>query len=75
VGYEYVGPGSGETVIRGSLEDANFTVFYLGEDGSVTAALTVGRSDDLEHARRFMKTGTVPDRAELADEGTDLGEL
>jgi 3-phenylpropionate/trans-cinnamate dioxygenase ferredoxin reductase subunit len=75
VGYEYVGPGSGETVIRGSLEDANFTVFYLGEDGSVTAALTVGRSDDLEHARRFMKAGTAPDRGELADEGTDLGEL
>jgi 3-phenylpropionate/trans-cinnamate dioxygenase ferredoxin reductase subunit len=75
VGYEYVGPGSGETVIRGSLDDANFTVFYLGDDGAVKAALTVGRSDDLEHATRFIKDRTAPDRAELADEGTDLAGL
>jgi 3-phenylpropionate/trans-cinnamate dioxygenase ferredoxin reductase subunit len=75
VGYEYVGPGSGETVFRGSLDDGSFTVFYLGDDGAVKAALTVGRSDDLEHARRFIKDGTAPDRGQLADEGTDLSEL
>ena len=75
VGYEYVGPGSGETVVRGSMDDASFTVFYLGDDGAVKAALTVGRSDDLEHATRFIKEGTAPDRQELADEGTDLGSL
>jgi 3-phenylpropionate/trans-cinnamate dioxygenase ferredoxin reductase component len=72
---EYVGPGSGETVIRGSLDDGNFTAFYVGEDGKVTAALTVGRSDDLEHARRFITEGAAPDRAALADESTDLGSL
>ena len=75
VGYEYVGPGSGETVVRGSMDDGSFTVFYLGDDGAVKAALTVGRSDDLEHARRFIKEGTAPDRQELADERTDLGGL
>jgi 3-phenylpropionate/trans-cinnamate dioxygenase ferredoxin reductase component len=75
VGYEYVGPGSGETVVRGSMEDGSFTVFYLGEDGAVKAALTVGRSDDLEHAGRFIKEGTAPDRHELEDEGTDLASL
>jgi 3-phenylpropionate/trans-cinnamate dioxygenase ferredoxin reductase subunit len=75
VGYEYVGPGSGETVIRGSLDDGSFTVFYLGDDGAVTAALTVGRSDDLEAATRFIKEKTAPDRQELADEGTDLASL
>jgi 3-phenylpropionate/trans-cinnamate dioxygenase ferredoxin reductase subunit len=75
VGYEYVGPGSGETVVRGSMDDGSFTVFYLGEDGAVKAALTVGRSDDLEHARRFIKEGTAPDRQDLADEGTDLASL
>ncbi|HEY7632084.1 MAG TPA: FAD-dependent oxidoreductase [Thermoleophilaceae bacterium] len=75
VGYEYVGPGSGETVIRGSLDDGSFTVFYLGDDGAVTAALTVGRSDDLEAATRFIKDKTAPDRQELADEGTDLASL
>ena len=74
-GYEYVGPGSGEFVLRGSLDDGNFTGFYLGDEGTVKAAITVGRSDDLDHARRFIKEKTVVDRAKLADEGTDLGEL
>ena len=36
--------------IRGSLDDGDFTAFYV-DDGQVTAALTVGRSDDLEHAQ------------------------
>ncbi|HEX6458853.1 MAG TPA: FAD-dependent oxidoreductase [Thermoleophilaceae bacterium] len=75
VSYEYVGPGSGETVMRGSLDDADFTVFYLGEDGTVKAALTVGRSEDLEHARRFIKEKIVPERQQLADEATDLSEV
>jgi 3-phenylpropionate/trans-cinnamate dioxygenase ferredoxin reductase component len=74
-GYEYVGPGSGDTVIRGSLSDGDFTAFYLGDDGAVTAALTVGRSDDLEAAGRFIKEKTRPDREALADEGTDLASL
>ena len=26
---EYVGPGSGDAVIRGSLDDGEFTAFYL----------------------------------------------
>ena len=42
--------------IRGSMDDGDFTAFYV-DGGKVTAALTVGRSDDLEHARRFMKSG------------------
>jgi 3-phenylpropionate/trans-cinnamate dioxygenase ferredoxin reductase component len=71
---EYVGPGSGDTVIRGSLEDGDFTAFYIAEE-RVTAALTVGRSDDLEHARRFITEGGRPDPAALADAQTDLGEL
>jgi 3-phenylpropionate/trans-cinnamate dioxygenase ferredoxin reductase component len=71
---EYVGPGSGNTVIRGSLEEGDFTAFYV-DDGRVTAALTVGRSDDLEHARRFIVERPEVDRAALADEGTDLASL
>ena len=71
---EYVGPGSGDTVVRGSFEDGDFTAFYV-RDGRVTAALTVGRSDDLEHARRFIVERASPDPAALADEGTDLGSL
>jgi 3-phenylpropionate/trans-cinnamate dioxygenase ferredoxin reductase component len=71
---EYVGPGSGEPVIRGSLEDGDFTAFYV-DGGKVTAALTVGRSDDLEHAQRFMKGEASPDPAALADESADLASL
>jgi 3-phenylpropionate/trans-cinnamate dioxygenase ferredoxin reductase component len=71
---EYVGPGSGETVVRGSLTDGDFTAFYV-DDGRVTAALTVGRSDDLEDARRFIVERTAVDQAALADKGTDLSSL
>jgi len=71
---EYVGPGSGEPVVRGSLDDGDFTAFYV-DHGRVTAALTVGRSDDLEHARRFIVEGSAPDRTVLADEDTELDDL
>jgi 3-phenylpropionate/trans-cinnamate dioxygenase ferredoxin reductase component len=71
---EYVGPGSGDVTVRGSLEDGNFTAFYVS-DGRVTAALTVGRSDDLEPAQRFIVERTPVDPAKLADESTDLASL
>jgi len=70
---EYVGPGSGEPVIRGSLDDGDFTAFYV-DAGRVTAALTVGRSDDLDHARRWMGGGGAPGIEALADEDTYLGD-
>jgi 3-phenylpropionate/trans-cinnamate dioxygenase ferredoxin reductase component len=73
---EYVGPGSGDLVVRGSLENGEFAAFFLHEDeGHVVAALSVGRSDDLEHARRFISEQTQPDPGALADEGTDLESL
>jgi 3-phenylpropionate/trans-cinnamate dioxygenase ferredoxin reductase component len=74
VSMEYVGPGSGDPVVRGSMERHDFTAFYI-DDGRVTAALTVGRSNDLEHARRFIADHTPVDPAALADLETDLGSL
>jgi 3-phenylpropionate/trans-cinnamate dioxygenase ferredoxin reductase subunit len=71
---EYVGPGSGDTVVRGTLDAGEFAAFYL-DDGRVVAALSVGRSDDLEHARRFISAGARPEPGALADESTDLGSL
>jgi 3-phenylpropionate/trans-cinnamate dioxygenase ferredoxin reductase subunit len=73
-GLEYVGVGSGDRVIRGSLDDGSFTSFSL-DGGRVVAAMTVGRSDDLEHARRMIRERAEPDAAALADEGTDLAGL
>src|SRR5271170_3548847 len=56
---EYVGPAKDwdEEVLRGSYEDGKFTNWYL-KDGRVKAALTFGRADDLEHAKRLM-TGAM----------------
>jgi 3-phenylpropionate/trans-cinnamate dioxygenase ferredoxin reductase subunit len=75
---EYVGPAYewDREVIRGSFDDGRFTVFYLRE-GHVAGALTVGRSDDLQHARRFIAEHTeIGDRAEaLGDLSTDLETL
>ena len=52
---EYVGPAAkwDQEVVRGSLDDGEFTIFYL-DGGQVAGALTVGRSDDLEEAKELM---------------------
>jgi 3-phenylpropionate/trans-cinnamate dioxygenase ferredoxin reductase component len=71
---EYVGPGTGDPVVRGSLDAGDFTAFYV-KDGRVVAALTVGRSDDLETAKRLMVSRAQVDPAALADESQDLGSL
>jgi 3-phenylpropionate/trans-cinnamate dioxygenase ferredoxin reductase component len=57
---EYVGPASqwDQEVVRGSVSDGEFTIFYL-DGGRVVAALTVGRSDDLERARELMVSRQV----------------
>jgi 3-phenylpropionate/trans-cinnamate dioxygenase ferredoxin reductase subunit len=73
---EYVGPGAGDVVIRGSMDDGEFTAFYVDPaSGGVTAALTVGRSDDLDHARRFIRERAAPPREQLADLSSDLADL
>jgi 3-phenylpropionate/trans-cinnamate dioxygenase ferredoxin reductase subunit len=71
---EYVGPGSGDVVMRGSMADGEFCAFYLDE-GRVTAALSVGRSDDLNEAQRLITEGVRPEPTALADLGTDLATL
>jgi 3-phenylpropionate/trans-cinnamate dioxygenase ferredoxin reductase subunit len=71
VSMEYVGPGSGDVVVRGSMDEAQFTAFYV-DDGEVKAALSVGRSDDLDHARRFLAEHTKVDPEALGDLERDL---
>jgi len=75
VSLEYVGPAAGwdEEVVRGSLDDGDFTLFYL-QDTRVVAALGVGRSVALDHARRLIVEATpIADPATLAV--GDLGGL
>jgi 3-phenylpropionate/trans-cinnamate dioxygenase ferredoxin reductase subunit len=76
---EYVGPAYewDEEIVRGSLGDGSFTNWYL-KDGAVKAALTFGRSDDLDAARRLIVGGgalTESERAALADLHADLAAV
>jgi 3-phenylpropionate/trans-cinnamate dioxygenase ferredoxin reductase subunit len=76
---EYVGPAYewSEEIVRGSLADGEFTNWYL-QDGVVKAALTFGRSQDLDPARELIVAGEPLDdaqRAALADADADLAAL
>jgi 3-phenylpropionate/trans-cinnamate dioxygenase ferredoxin reductase component len=76
---EYVGPAYGweEEILRGSFAEGSFTNWYL-QNGQVKAALTFGRSDDLDHARRLIAGGGVLDarqRGALADLDSDLDDV
>jgi 3-phenylpropionate/trans-cinnamate dioxygenase ferredoxin reductase subunit len=75
---EYVGPAHDwdRELVRGSLQDGEFCIFYL-EGTRVRAALSVGRSEDLTQARRMIAAGTaLGERAGwLTDLERDLSEL
>jgi 3-phenylpropionate/trans-cinnamate dioxygenase ferredoxin reductase subunit len=75
---EYVGPAAewDEEVWRGDRDGGEFSVWYL-KDGKVAGALSVGRSEDLAEARRMLADGVDVStaRAQIADSGSDLGEI
>jgi 3-phenylpropionate/trans-cinnamate dioxygenase ferredoxin reductase component len=76
---ESVGPAYvwDEEIVRGSFADGAFTNWYL-QDGVVKGALTWGRSDDLDAARRLIVDGGVLDqreRAALGDLDSDLAAV
>ncbi len=72
---EYVGPAAvwDQEIVRGSIDEGVFSVWYI-KDGRVAATLSVGRSDDLEHARALIASGAqLGERlAQLGDVSTDL---
>jgi 3-phenylpropionate/trans-cinnamate dioxygenase ferredoxin reductase subunit len=75
---EYVGPATkwDQEVVRGSIDDGEFAIFYLDE-GRLAGALSVGRSDDLEDARRLITShAQIDDQADaLGDLSTDLASI
>jgi 3-phenylpropionate/trans-cinnamate dioxygenase ferredoxin reductase subunit len=76
---KYVGPaldGWDEEVVRGSLADGEFTIWYL-RDGRLAAGLTVGRPDDLEAARELIvaRSDLSGREGELADASVDAAAL
>ena len=77
-GLEYVGPADewDEVVWRGDRDEGEFTAWYLlGE--RVVAALTVGRSEDLVHARRLLvdRTNVSDKKVMLAEHLSDLADV
>jgi 3-phenylpropionate/trans-cinnamate dioxygenase ferredoxin reductase subunit len=64
---EAVGPAAtwDREIVRGSVDEGAFTIFYVGGD-RVVAALTVGRSADLDLARELLASGAPVDEAALA---------
>jgi 3-phenylpropionate/trans-cinnamate dioxygenase ferredoxin reductase component len=72
---EYVGPAHewDEVVWRGDRDGGEFSAWYL-HGGKLAAALSVGRSEDLVHARRLIASGAdvVGAKKLLADADSDL---
>jgi 3-phenylpropionate/trans-cinnamate dioxygenase ferredoxin reductase component len=75
---EYVGPAESwdEIVWRGDRDAGAFSAWYL-QAGKVVAALSVGRSEDLAHARRLLESGAdvSAQKEALADVDSDLDRL
>jgi 3-phenylpropionate/trans-cinnamate dioxygenase ferredoxin reductase subunit len=76
---EYVGPAFewNQEVVRGLLDDSNFSLWYLAQ-GRVVGALSVGRSEDLVKARELIVRQVSLDDQQvkvLEDTDADLAEL
>jgi len=75
---EYVGPALSwdREVVRGSIEDGEFAIFYLDGD-RVAGCLAVQSSEALNEASRLLREGVdiSGHEARLADREADLAEL
>jgi len=76
---EYVGhtpAGWDQEIIRGSIDDAKFSVWYIKDDRLV-AVLSIGRGEDLDDARRLISAGgkLAGDHEQLADLASELSSL
>ena len=72
---EYVGPGSGEPVIRGSLDDGDFTAFYVDDGRGHRGAdgRPLGRPGARAAVHRGGRGGRT--RRRWRTRATDLGGL
>ena len=63
-----------ERVVRGRIEEREFTALYLHGD-HVVAAIAMNRGRDISVARRLIERKIPVDAHRLRDEGADLREL
>ena len=77
-GIEYVGPAESwdEVIFRGDRDAGEWSAFYL-DSGRLQGALSVGRSEDMVHARRLMEDAVelADQRDALADADTELDSV
>jgi len=66
--------GYQDVVVRGSIEDRHFCVFYLSDDRLI-AADTINSPQDFSAARAIIGKGTKVDASRLADPSVPLGTL
>jgi 3-phenylpropionate/trans-cinnamate dioxygenase ferredoxin reductase component len=66
--------GYDQAVLRGSADDASFSVFYLA-GGVVQSVFALNRPKDVGIGRRMVATRLRPDPRVLADTGADLRDL
>jgi len=66
--------GEEEMVVRGSLADRSFVVFFLRQ-GTVVAAAALDRGRDLRRAMELIRVSMPVDAELLRDEGVDLRAL
>ncbi len=63
-----------ERVVRGSLEDRDFTAIYIFGN-QIAAAIAMNRGRDISALRRLMERGITADPAKLADDDIPLKDL
>jgi 3-phenylpropionate/trans-cinnamate dioxygenase ferredoxin reductase subunit len=73
---QYVGhtTGQDDVVLRGSVEAASWSAFYV-RDGYLVAALAANRFKDVAAARQLIARRVPVEPRVLADESTDLRAL
>ncbi|MBU8821706.1 NAD(P)/FAD-dependent oxidoreductase [Mycolicibacterium goodii] len=70
---QLLGAATGDLVIRGDVEDLEFTAFYIDTDDTLRGVFTVDRGEDVMVGRELL--GRRIPRAVLEDDEADLWEL
>jgi 3-phenylpropionate/trans-cinnamate dioxygenase ferredoxin reductase subunit len=69
-----IATGHDRVVVRGSVDEADFSAFYLA-DGAVRSVFALNRAKDVIIGRRMVLGQLNPDPAALMDTDFDLHEL